>query len=412
MEMTLLALALGIYAVSTLTSMALMSIGAAVALLGMLIAWRGPKGFVRALRGELGFSGGRLYALAALGLAAACVLSLIVARIDPLAYGGQFSRVHIVRDSFKLWYLFWPLPLAAGLRALRPALRDRVIRSWLIAFGVVSVIGIVQFWTGWPRPRAIPAGGGHYHAVLFLGHHLTVASILIFPFFVCLDLFFRSIRDRKPVLGLGAPVWGLFCLLGLATLFFTYSRTLWIALPLGVIAWIVLSLPRKWAVSFAAALVIASLAASQVPLVRDRLLVHMGIINRENLWQANLDMFRARPATGVGWLHNQELSGYYLMDKLHQTDVFSGHAHNNVLEMMSGTGVVGLLSWVFWCIVAFLLAWRARHHWGSGLGGPGLVCAWFVFQLNGLTQVNFWDAKVTHQMMWVVALLLLKGSAD
>ena len=33
----------------------------------------------------------------------------------------------------------------------------------------------------------------------------------------------------------------------------------------------------------------------------------------------------------------------------------------------------------------------------------GLLCAWIVFQLNGLTQVNFWEGKVMHQMMWAVA---------
>ena len=37
----------------------------------------------------------------------------------------------------------------------------------------------------------------------------------------------------------------------------------------------------------------------------------------------------------------------------------------------------------------------------------GWACAWIVFHLNGLTQVNFWEAKVQHQMAWVIAWSLL-----
>jgi hypothetical protein len=36
----------------------------------------------------------------------------------------------------------------------------------------------------------------------------------------------------------------------------------------------------------------------------------------------------------------------------------------------------------------------------------GILSALIVFQINGLTQVNFWEAKVQHQLMWMVGWIL------
>jgi len=38
--------------------------------------------------------------------------------------------------------------------------------------------------------------------------------------------------------------------------------------------------------------------------------------------------------------------------------------------------------------------------------GLGLVGGWFCLQINGMTQANFWDAKVMHQIGWVTALTM------
>jgi O-antigen ligase len=398
---TWLSVALSIYAVSTLISMAVMSIGAAVAVLGIVYYFGSLRNLRFAFRGELQYKSGRFYFLAALGLTFACVLSLVVAKACPLVYDGKFSEIHIFKDSLKLWYLFWPLPLAAGLRVLTAEKRETVLRAWIIAFGVLSIVGIFQFWTGWPRPQWIPGTDRHYHATLFLGHHLTVASVLIFPFFVSLDFALRAIKTRKPVIGFGSSVWILLVLAGLTALFFTYSRTLWIALPVGIVLWVLLSLPVRRALPLALIFILAGASLTLLPAIQARLFNHIGVGTREDLWKANLAMFQARPLTGAGWLHNHELSGFYLMEKLHSTDVFSGHAHNNIIDALGGTGAIGLFFWILWCGVAFVLAWRLR-----GLWGPGLFCAWIVFQINGLTQLNFWDAKVTHQMMWAMSWLL------
>ncbi len=406
--------ALSIYAVASLISMAVMSVGAG--LLGLVLIFGGsggPRAFGRALRAELAREFSRRYFQVSLGLAAACLLSLVVAELAPLGFGGNFARIHLLTDGLKLWYLFWPLLIVTGLRELADNERIFVLRAWIVAFGLLSVLGVIQHWIGWPRPQWIPGTLHRYHTTLFLGTHLTVASVLIFPFFASLDLL-RAAWRRGPgesPLGIPWPGWFFLCGMGVWALIFTQSRTLWAALPVGLLVWVVLSLRRKWAVALSVIILLSVLVASQLPAVQLRFADKYGFSTREELWGANLVMLENRPVTGVGFLHNHELSGYYLMTRHPGASVFSGHAHNNLLDMLAGTGLLGAAAWVFWSGFVIVLAGKGRESPGSVARVPsfaaGLLCAWVVLQLNGLTQVNFWEAKVTHQMMWAVAWSLL-----
>ena len=86
---------------------------------------------------------------------------------------------------------------------------------------------------------------------------------------------------------------------------------------------------------------------------------------------------------------------------------FVGHAHNNLLEMLGGTGIIGTLTWILWTLWIFKMSLETARHkdpWGDAAWG--FFCAWIVFQINGLTQVNFWEGKVLHQMMWSITLLI------
>jgi O-antigen ligase len=428
-KQTVLTIALGAYAASTLISMAVMSIATGVLVIAMLWASGGPRSLLQKIQVNLRESvWARRYAWVSLALTLTCFGSLIWAKAAPLSYGGKFSEVHLLKDSLKLWYLFWPLPLLVGLESLTAIQRKKVILSWVGTCAILGIIAIIQHYTGWPRPQAIPSWERplKYHATLFLGHHLSVASILIFPFFASLE-FFK--RERSWFWGAGA-------ILGATALILTYSRTLWAAFPVALLVWAFANLSKRAKVMIVVTLALVGIGASQINMVQERFKgIHFqqSLMPREDLWKANLDFLRERPLLGVGWKHNQELSGYYLMEKYSTQEVFSGHAHNNLLDMLGGTGIAGALSWLTWSILVMVMAWVAWKRTSKsqsfeklGLGSSasastlvtergfaaGLFCAWIAFQLNGLTQVNFWEAKVTHQLMWVVAWSLLWLRSD
>ena len=280
-----------------------------------------------------------------------------------------------------------------------------VTRAWLVSLFVLSVIGILQYFLGWPRPQVIPGNEPYYHATVFLGHHLSVASVFIFPFFASLDLAIGhslktpcELSKRFLWMAIGA---------GALTLFFSYSRMLWLALPIGILILLAIKLPLKRAVAMFAPVIIAAAVLSQCDVVKRRMGDAIGIASREDLWEANIEFFKARPLTGVGWHHNEQLSGHYLMEKYPGQSVFSGHGHNSVIDMLGGTGLIGTIAWCFWCLVVTWIIikcfYRARHVNFS----IGIACAWVVLHLNGLTQANFWEGKVMHQIALAVAWALL-----
>lgn len=391
--MSLLAWALGIYGITTLISMATMSVGLGIVALAFGLS-------AGSMDRRLGLSA-RLFAGLAAALTAACALSLIAADISPLVYGGKSAVVRFWPDITKCFYLFLPLPMMLALRKLSATERTRVLAAWLWAFGALTIVGVAQHYTGWPRPQPIPGDEPYFHVTLALGHHLSVASILIFPWFAALSFAARpegasEIRIPRGVL------WAM-TVLGAVALFWTFSRTLWLALPLGAFLWVWLTVPPRWAAALGAATVLALAIAFQVPAVHDRASSSIGISTRMELWRANLEFVRQRPWTGAGWHHNLETSGYYL-EATHpgQSDYFVGHAHNNAIEMLGGTGWLGFGAWLIFCGGIFWITWRGRTPLSRAF-----FCAWTVFELNGLTQVNFWESKVLHQMAWVLAWSLL-----
>ncbi len=142
----------------------------------------------------------------------------------------------------------------------------------------------------------------------------------------------------------------------------------------------------------------------------------MGFATRVLLWRTNWELFLHRPLLGVGLRLNHPLAGQYLAAKHPEQSFFIGHAHNNILDILAGTGLVGITVWLFWwghllLICARLICARRvryaenleRENWHFS---HGIFCSWIVFHLNGLSQVNFWEGKVQHQLMWSIAWVL------
>ncbi len=375
-----------LYAFSTLLSMAAMSIGAALVVAGLLVQNRKFQITDSAARSYLKWTG---------FLVAMLALSLIQAWIWPLVVHGETARVHGLADGAKLWYFFWPLLLAFAIQQLTPAQQWSVLKVWMGSAGVLGAVGIAQFFTGWPRPQETVFLPGYYHATLFLGHHLSVASIFIFPFFAAL-----SMTEKRWTKWVAGAVF--LCLI------LTFSRTLWVALPVALGVWLTFLVSKRKLIALLLIGCLGGVVLFQIPSVHRRLTEYRGIGERQDLWEANWEFFKKRPILGVGWRKNAELSGYYLQEKFHRSHVFSGHAHNTYLDTLSGTGALGILAWLAW--VGWILAafWKRRFHRLA----LGLFCAWVALLINGLTQSNLIEGKVLHQVMFSVAWAIVLQRED
>jgi O-antigen ligase len=387
---------LAIYFIVILGSQATMSLGIGVVLLAALAGFGSPKAVWAAMRKAARDPEMRRYLRATNFLTFACFLSLLFARLTPVVLAGEKPHVRFISDMWKAWYFYWPLMTVPCLLALSPGMRRRVYQVYLYTFGVMAALGIAQFFTGWPVAQMIPDFPGHYHVTGFPGFHLSFASIAIFPFFVALAEISRGAIIRRSH---AAVIVGL----GFAAIFGTYSRQVWLSLPVGLFLFAVLRLPRKKALFAIAAGALGIFLLFQIPTVRERAMNGMGIKDRLDLWRINFEFFKMRPLTGIGWHHNLPMAGaYYRAFHPEIVSPFIGHAHSNFFEFLGGLGIVGLASYLLWTWTTLRQALRV-----GGAAGAAFFSVWIVFHLNGLTQVNLWESKVLHSMMASIAMILV-----
>jgi O-antigen ligase len=424
---SLLGFSLPFYALCSLIAMAVMNIGflfVFLAFLAGIFIWHKRFTFVTSHSASGNF---RLelsrYGIWAAALFVTCLLSLVVAKIYPFNYGDHDPEI-TAHGFLKIWYLFCPFILVSVFAFAVDANLDKgaklfllTVRTWWAGTCALSIVAVIQFYTGWPLRQVIPTNPNHFHAILFLGHHLSVASVFIFPTFTALALVLGAYTRGHRILRFEAIAG----LCGILILFLSYARTAWLAIPIGIVLIFARYLHRKQLVASLVTMLVTLGALSQTTLLKERIENNMGIQDRFRLWHANIDFFLHRPITGIGWLKTQEMSEFYFksIDPTHYRDYFWGHAHNNFFEMLGGTGILGLAAFIGWTIFTLGLAIRTakqcelRSHLDHIAWlrlsdfSWGIFVALLLLHFNGLTNVTFWEGKVMHQQMFAVGLLLM-----
>ena len=341
-----------------------------------------------------------------------CMISLICALFWPFSYAGHAPDITF-HGFHKIWYLIVPFILVSVFLQNENLENQfqKMIKAWWITTLCLGPLAIYQFYTGWPLLQRIPTNPGRYHAILFQGHHLSVASIFLFPCFTAFACTIGAYTRDKKILPLETVV----SLTGILILFLSYARTAWLAIPIGIILLFSRYLSRKSLFAGIAGLGLCLLALSQTSFTHERIKNSMGIQDRFRLWEANIDFFKHRPLTGIGWLKTQEMSEFYFKEKFpeHYHDYFWGHAHNNIFEMLGGAGLLGLLAFLGWSFFTFQLARKLtlqnklnQKFYLSDFSW-GIFVSLFLLHFNGLTNVTFWEGKVMHQQMLAVGMLLM-----
>ena len=199
---------------------------------------------------------------------------------------------------------------------------------------------------------------------------------------------------------------------GVLAILLSFTRGVWIALPLAL--FFALFLKRKsWA---AAGLAVAGIAGFVLslfwPAFEARVLQALqgGDSERIWIWKANWEMFLDHPWLGVGYSHNVQLLPQYYLKLGAPEGLLESHAHNQFLHILAGTGILGLISYLFIWIVLFQMAfgaWRIfRDHTFKGPLVLGVLSALMEFQLGGLFESNFEHSKIRSTLAVVIGVLL------
>jgi O-antigen ligase len=215
------------------------------------------------------------------------------------------------------------------------------------------------------------------------------------------------------LLGLLKPSWRraswLAGLVLLVTLFLTYSRGAWAAIAIGALLILVLVFRRGREV--AVAVVVLAVAAGLIggpKLVHALRAGHANTVQtRLDLWRSSVRMLRDHPLIGVGpdnFLHyyaptrRQDLwqricaPGLGYMEPGAGAEPCLSHPHNVVLDFWLGTGILGLLAFLwlqlsFWRMAAH--AWRRWRDTPNGALALGAMAAMVAALAHGLVDNSY-----------------------
>lgn len=284
---------------------------------------------------------------------------------------------------------------------------------------IVSIYSWVQTFTGlnyFKTEAYIPTIKSHFGMLWrskgFFTNTMTFSYIVGQYFFIAMGLFsFRWFKEKKFL------SWELlFFVVLLTTVVSTFTRGLWVAV-LGASLFGLFYFRQwgfmKWAGAMSGA---AALIVSQIPLLKQRFLSIFNItmpsnLHRIHLWQANWEMFLDYPLVGVGFRMNKvAVETYY--QKLGIENGFVGQAHNVYMQLLAGSGIGVLLSYLY-LIWTFFREVTGRYKVALKNSDNffayfcmGVLLAEVCFHGASMTENVYLDGEVWHNFIFLLSCVL------
>ena len=177
-----------------------------------------------------------------------------------------------------------------------------------------------------------------------------------------------------------------------------FSKGSYVAL-LALVAIVLLTAPR-WRLPIAGALVVAAVAATQIPLLMARLSTIPPSLNgRQAIFGAALGMIRDHPLFGVG------LGGFSYQFRGSTPEIYP---HDIWLTFWLELGVLGVVAFA---IILFGLLWRGWRAWPAAQGWNrpviwGVLTALVLWTVHGFVDSPYWKNDMSVEF-WTLAALQL-----
>jgi tetratricopeptide (TPR) repeat protein len=324
--------------------------------------------------------------------------------------------------------LEWAASVSAWIAAFL-IVSDLVTHGWpriylLNAIAVVAAIlaahglwSAAQWFIHWAALGMLPPVALRYDGLLEQANITASAINLLWPILIV-----RSLQARHPIsrLGLGALVAGL-----LVTLFFTSSRAGWIAAAMALATMVFLwtqtsSARRLWPQLLAAwrrqailyrvtaltAILVVTAGGVWLLLKETQHVSHGNLFeSRQQFWSVGWTLFIGRPWTGVG----PDLYGwFYSRFASIPPEFFAPHAHSVVLQILSGSGILGLTALLLLAVVTARRLWQQWLATGRSFEVAGLSAARVGISVHGLFDLPL----TTFNLLLVVAIVALAVTPD
>ncbi|MEY4615638.1 MAG: hypothetical protein RJB66_598 [Pseudomonadota bacterium] len=293
-----------------------------------------------------------------------------------------------------------------------------VLKPFLTILSIVCIyaiaiyfLGFDPLYEGWDaRTKNLETfwrTGGLFSNPMPLAHSYGPLALIFLP----ISLYYFQKKDFKLI---EVP---LNFILLILTVLFSFTRGVWIALALATISGAFIFKKRVGLIAIAVTLIGGGLMMTAWPKFRERTLLVFDSqksydSERIILWKTNWRIFTDNPIAGIGYGENKRrLREFYDQFKVPQGQ-FEGHAHNQYLHFLAGTGLVGLLFYVIWCGLFLKLTHelyvvnRDSGHKELSFLILGLLLAQLAFHFGSLTESNFSISKNRMLLVFIWGFLI------
>ncbi len=200
---------------------------------------------------------------------------------------------------------------------------------------------------------------------------------------------------------------------------FTFTRGVWMSLVIAVLIGSFIFSKRLGIMTILTLLISGSILMITWPKFRDRTIQVFDSkksydSERLILWKTNWYIFKENPWIGIGYGENKRrLREYFDLLGLPQKQ-FEGHAHNQFLHFLAGTGIMGLFFYLTWCFIFLKITLnlykqtKETEHYELSLLFLGLLMAQIAFHFGSLTEANFTISKNRMLLVFIWSFVLFK----
>jgi putative inorganic carbon (HCO3(-)) transporter len=314
----------------------------------------------------------------------------------PLAIYGLISTVSTlaapqrIHAGFEmvLWYKILIFPAAIILYREVPRLRELILYPYALLAGGSSIWALIQFVFFDRRDLEHRISGPASHVMTFSGLLLPLSLMFLLLWW----------HQRKPLFLAVA-------LLSSVTLLLTFTRSVWLGWAAAVFTLLMLvrTQIRYYAVP-ALLLFVTFLPLSLFGrLISTFDMRQSSNFDRIRMLEAGVEMIRDHPLLGVGPANVKE--SYALYRKQDAPRPRPPHLHNNVVQLWSERGILGLASHVTLLALFFrecARSWKTNRMWAE----IGVAIA-VSLTVAGLFEFNFGDTEVFYLTLNLFALVIV-----
>lgn len=254
-----------------------------------------------------------------------------------------------------------------------------ILRLFLIATTIATISGLIAVYTGF-NPIKFKNACHETRACGLYGMYMTYGyGISLFMILMTGILFNKSFFNRW------LPSWLIYSAfsINMIGLFLSYARGAWLGYILAVPFFFFKDNIKKFFTVVGSLALISVIIWLISPSVRNTFTQRMGSNNRRlAFYESSLSVLKDKPLLGYGY-RNFEPNVKKIKKKY---DIaypnLGGHAHNNVLEHLASTGIIGAIAlivffglwlgeayqkaWLFSFVISFLISGMAQYTFGDG----------------------------------------------